>query len=476
MKIFLTFFIFFGGIFQSLQAQKIVTFPLINKIPLNNDFSVKVRTYGGSWQDLSEYQVLVDMHQVRKSSMVYFDFEDSVEISVTSLNRRVNTARIRPLSYNIKPVIHGDTVTFWLHKPCNISIEINGDIFHNLHVFTNSPEKNIPDPNDTSIIYLASGIHSFKNDTLLIPSGKTLYLEGGALVNSTILCKNVSNVKICGRGIIVGKDHAIAIDHSKNIEINDLIVLNSQHYTVMGGQSNNITIKNIRSFSAKGWADGIDLMSCSDVLVDGVFLRTSDDCIAIYGHRWNYYGDSRNITVQNSVLWADVAHPVLIGTHGNSEKPEIIENINFVNIDILNHDEPQINYQGCLAINVSDENLARNILFDNIRIEDFEQGQLVNLRVTYNKKYAKAPGAGIENVYFKNIDYKGKNTNLSIIEGYSDSRCIRNIVFENLVINGTQISDMLKKPGYMQLSDFAKFYIGNYTDKIVFKASDTNRD
>jgi hypothetical protein len=474
MKFFLAVLIFTSTYCQCLEAQKLVIFPTVEGLVHNNGFAVKVRTHGGQWQELYEYQVLVDMHQIRKSSMVYFDFIDSVEVSVISLNKKINAARIRPLSYNIRHTINADTISFWLYKPCNISVEINGDIFQNLHVFTNSPEKCKPDPKDTNVIYLASGVHKFQNDTLWVPSGKTLYIEGGAIVKSTILCKNASNVKICGRGIVVGKDHAIAIDHSKNIEINDLIILNPSHYTVMGGQSENIRIKNIRSFSSKGWADGIDLMSCSNVSVDGVFLRTSDDCIAIYGHRWNYYGDSRNITVENSTLWADVAHPVLIGTHGNSLKPEILEDIRFKNIDILNHDEPQVNYQGCLAINVSDENVARNIKFEDIRIEDFEQGQLLNLRVSYNKKYALAPGKGIENIYFKNLEYKGINANLSIIEGYSETRSIHNIVFENLVINEKQISETLKKPGYMQLSDFARFYIGPYADNIVFKTKPDN--
>jgi alkanesulfonate monooxygenase SsuD/methylene tetrahydromethanopterin reductase-like flavin-dependent oxidoreductase (luciferase family) len=57
---------------------------------------------------------------------------------------------------------------------------------------------------------------------------------------------------------------------------------------------------------------------CSEnVTLDGLFMRSSDDCIAIYTHRWDYYGYTRNITVKNSTLWADVAHPINVGIHGN---------------------------------------------------------------------------------------------------------------------------------------------------------------
>jgi hypothetical protein len=198
-------------------------------------------------------------------------------------------------------------------------------------------------------------------------SGKTLYIAGGAVVKAKVLCQNVNNVRVCGLGILYKRERGVEITNSTNIEIDDLVMINPKHYTVYGGQSKNITTRNIRSFSARGWADGIDLMSCSNVLVDGVFMRTSDDCIALYCHRWTFYGDARNIIVRNSTRWTDVAHPILIGTQGNPEpgKAETIENVNFINIDILNHDEPQIDYQGCMSINVSDENLARNIRFEN---------------------------------------------------------------------------------------------------------------
>lgn len=71
-------------------------------------------------------------------------------------------------------------------------------------------------------------------------------------------------------------------------------------------------------------------------------------------------------------------------------------NLNYINIDILDHKEKQLDYQGCLAINAGDNNLIRNVRFENIRIEDFRQGQLVNLRIFFNEKYCTAPGRGIE--------------------------------------------------------------------------------
>lgn len=470
MKIKITTFIFL--IFQAsiLFSQQIVTFPATDSIPHNNDFSVKVRNEGDKWHELYEYEALVDMHNVRKSSMVYFDFTGVVEFSITYNRAKVKTARIRPLSFGYQPKIKGNTITFSISKPGNLSLEVNGDIFHNLHIFTNSPETYKPDLKDTSVIYFEPGFHRVKNNILQVPANKTLYLAGGAILNASISCDSVKNVRICGRGIVYKANDGVGVNFSDNVQIADLIFLNPSHYTVCSGQSNNIHINNIRSFSSKGWGDGIDLFCNNNVLIENVFMRNSDDCIAIYGHRWNFYGDCRNILVRNSTLWADVAHPILIGTHGNAAqgKSELLENMKFENIDILNHDEPQVNYQGCMSINVSDENLARNITFENIRVEDFEQGQLLNLRVTFNKKYATAPGRGIENILFKNITYTGKNANISIIEGYSPERGIKNVVFENLVINGVEISPLGIHPKHMKFSDFAKFYEGLYVDDIKY--------
>ena len=101
-------------------------------------------------------------------------------------------------------------------------------------------------------------------------------------------------------------------------------------------------------------------------------------------------------------------------------------------------------------------------------MDDFTEGQLVNLRVAFNKKYCTAPGRGIENVTFKNISYTGTHANLSIIEGYDDTRGIKNIVFENLTINGREISWRMDKPGYYPVWDMGRIYVGPHVEGVEF--------
>lgn len=413
----------------------------------NDDYTVRVRQVGDKkWINLYEYYAMVDADIPSKASMVYFDFSGKVEISVQKNNGDIRSAVVRPLSKGIIPKIVQNTIFFTIDKPQNISIEFNGDRLTNLHLFAGEIIKDIPKKDAPNVMYFDAGFH--KPDSVSgvfkIPSNTTVYLAGGAILNGKIDCSQSENVKIYGRGIVFApSSNGISADYCKNVTVDGIIVLNPRYNSFTAGMSKGITIHNLKSFSYQGWSDGLDFFCCEDVLVDGVFMRNSDDCIAIYNHRWDFWGDSRNITVQNSTFWADIAHPINLGTHGNTEtRDEIIENITFRNIDILEHDEDDSDYQGAMAINVGDHNLARNILFEDIRVENIQEGQLFHLRVMYNPKYNTGPGKGIENITFRNITYTGFNENPSVIEGYDTQRIITNITFENIVINGKKITSL----------------------------------
>lgn len=251
-------------------------------------------------------------------------------------------------------------------------------------------------------------------------------------------------VRIPGRGISDHPIRGIEITDSRNVLIDGITVVNPDHYTVFGGGATDITIRNLKFFSCKGWSDDINLMCCRNVFIDNVFMRNSDDYIALYNHRWNRWGSSGDITVQNSILWADVAHPINVGGHGDPDSPtgEVIENLIFRNIDIQEHDEGTPPYQGCMAIDCGDENHVRNILFKNIRVESIQEGRLFYVKVHFNEKHDKVPGNSIDGIPFRNITYTGIGENPSIIEGLDKERLVKNVTFENVVINGERMKDL----------------------------------
>jgi hypothetical protein len=458
-------------------APKLVTYPRPSTMPTNTSFKVRVRSApDGDWQtpdiwrpQLEEINPATGSGKVYNSSMVYFDFQGSAEIEVTYLKGGTTKARVRPDAIGIKPELLGDTLRFTLDEPRDVVVQINDEIFDCLHVLTNHIDPNPPSADDPDVLYLGPGVHTVTGNVLNVPSGKTLYLAGGAVLSAQVYFKDVEKGAVTGRGVIASPYNGILCEGSRNIRIEDVIVLNPRGgYVTTVGESQNVHVGRLRGFSSRGNGDGIDIFSSSSVVIDGCFLRNSDDCIAIYAHRWDYYGDTIDITVQNCTLWADVAHPVNIGTHGNTDAPEVIENLVFKNLDILDHREPQMNYQGCIALNPGDANLVKNVRIEDVRIEDFRWGQVLNMRVMYNTKYNTSVGRGIEDVYIKNLTYTGTHANPSVFVGYDEEHAIKNVTFENLVVNGRVIADSMQKPKWYLTTDAIQWYYNEHVQNLTF--------
>ena len=144
-----------GG--QVVTAQQVIVYPMPGGISHSEDFTVRVRNPGQSWRVLPVYlakvvQVVDTKRAFRQSSMAYFDFSGTVEVSVTYHQGAIHSAGIRPLSYGVQPVVTGNTITFSLSRPLNLSVEVNGDIFHNLQLFANPLETDRPSSMDSSVI------------------------------------------------------------------------------------------------------------------------------------------------------------------------------------------------------------------------------------------------------------------------------------------------------------------------------------
>ena len=433
---------------MAVQAQ-LKTYPvgLHTGMPHNDDYTVRVRMLGGEWQDVFEYKVQVDLDKPQDASMVQFDMGSPVEVMVKKNNGTVREVAIRPLNNNIACRQVQNAVFFTLDKPQNLSVEFNGDRLHNLHLFANPMEEEVYSEEAKGVMFFGPGIHRPKdlpNNQIRIPSNTTVYLAPGAVLKAKLLVDNAENVRIIGRGILDHPVRGIEITDAKNVLIDGITVVNPEHYTVFGGGSSEIVIRNLKTFSCKSWSDGIDMMCCRKVLVDNVFLRTGDDCIALYNHRWNWWGGSSDITVRNSVLWADVAHPINVGGHGDPDSltGEVIENLTFHNIDILEHDEDDPLYQGCMTVDCGDKNWVRNVLFEDIRVENIQEGRLFYVKVRFNPKYDKQPGNGIEGITFRNITYTGVGENASLVQGLDKNRGVSNVVFDSIMINGVKMKHL----------------------------------
>lgn len=456
-------------------------YPVPKGAVLQKDYCLRVRSVGTEdWQELKAYRVKVDMHDVRQASMAYFDFTGKVEVEITFPGfYTVYRADIRPLSLGIRARTEEKRVRFVLEKPANLSVEINRDRFHNLHLFAGAIEPE-PDKSGENVLvvsgspvrpgvlgdginrqleempegrtlYVEAGIYYIGECIWHLPSHTHIYLEGGAVLIGGLVLERGEGLRISGRGILYLADFArfggtngIRLSHSRDITIEGLIFINPPHYTVSLGDCDNVTLRNLKSFSCEGWSDGLDMMSSRDVLAEGCFLRTSDDCVAIYGSRWDNYGGSGNITVRNMVLWADVAHPMMIGTHGDYRRQgDILENILFEDIDVLEHHEFQPGYLGVMAINPGDKNLVRNVIYRNIRIEPFEHGKVLDFQVKWNPDYNPAPGRGIRGILVENVQVlSGSGEEPSVIAGYSEEFPVEDVAIRNFYRDGVKAESL----------------------------------
>lgn len=393
---------------------------------LSADYDVEIRRAESSddvWTPVPVLRCHVDTRRPQQAAFAEFDMSEPVVVRIT--NHRPEQAAdvdVRPHSRGLSVDRQNDSIVLLrLDRPEYLSLEFGGDRLHNLHLLVNAPltEHHTPSepksidwvaPNSQDVfvegarlIYFGPGVHKPKDlpsEEIKIPSNCTVYLAPGAVVKARLIVDRAENVRIVGRGILDHPLRGIEITYSRNVLVDGITVLNPAHYTVFGGQSENITIRNIKSFSARSWSDGIDLMCCRHVRVENCFLRTSDDCIALYNHRWWYWGGSEDFDISHCVFWPDVAHPVNIGSHGDDRAPqgEVLQGVRIHDCDILYGRE-----QGLLAINCGDQNVIRDVRFDSIRIEGIQRGRIFDLRVLFSEKYNRAPGDSIDDIHFSHI-------------------------------------------------------------------------
>ncbi|MBO4613166.1 MAG: alginate lyase family protein [Bacteroidaceae bacterium] len=524
------------GVTEGQKLHQVFTYPAPQGAPLKDDYDVYIQPRGAKeWTKIDTYMAKVNSqftarprgtlsersgerihnsqiptgtgHRVSEISYCFFDFTGDVFVRVISKYRKFKSARIRPdYRGTIANVQNDSTVQFLLFQPENVSVELDGDITNNLLVFTSKPPVSKEEAEHEAkaqgreFKYYAPGFYN-QQDTIYVPSNTTVYLDGGSYFSSTFAIEDAENVSILGRGIArPAKGYeGCHVHRSKNVLIDGLIV-----NTCPIGGSASVTLHDVRSISYPQWGDGLNVFGgSSNILFDRVFCRNSDDCTTAYATRKGFEGSTRNIRMRNSTLWADVAHPIFIGLHGaaagpNPEKRDTMENLLYENIDILCQAEPQVDYQGCLAINCGDNNLVRNVTFDNIRIEGILQGCIMQVKVGWNQKYCKAPGLGVEDITFRNIRYKtlsplprdgeglttfdccaqpsplhygrGLGVGFSVINGYNEDRKVKNITFEGLRINGCAIyDDMPGKPKWYQTADYVPMFVGNHVEGLTFK-------
>lgn len=337
--------------------------------------------------DLFVYDVMVNHEHIWNANtqpsdtpMTYFDFRGTarMEIRMPGLDTAVESAKVLPEAAGIVPEVQEGTVRFTVTEPGQYTVVFNDSVNKALHIFANPLEEDVPDPEDPDVFYIGPG--EWVMDAIVLESNQTLYISGGAVVHSVISVAGADNVRILGRGMIDGSDYPawnqpgsyarvpVNLDHSKNITVDGIIVVNSNCWNVNSYSCRNVTMNNVKVISGRQNGDGFTFQSCTDHTVTNCFARTWDDSLVIK----NYSGSTKGITFRNCQIWTDLAQSMEIGYEtdkGLTLDPEISQ-VLFEDITVLyNFHKPVI------SIHNSDDAFVHDITYRNIVVENaFMQG------------------------------------------------------------------------------------------------------
>ena len=389
-------------------------------------------------------------NQNRTVSFANFDFTRPVRVVVESL-RQVKSVRIRPTSCDIDYQANGDLISFMLEDPAKLSIEINGGIDDNLHLFAGRPEFDIPSADDDNVLYYGPGMHYIDGEYgfLRLESNQILYLAPGAVLNARLVADNAKNIRVCGRGILLGttllgrqphyyrqylgepaelkRPRFAVFKNCRDVKVEGIMMNDTPAWALVFDHCKQVVVSDIKQFGYVDNCDAIDVVSSQDVLIDDVFLRANDDCVVIKANG----ADVKNVVVQNSVLWSDRAQALQIGHELIADN---ITDVVFRNIDIL---EQRNRYVGHYAIGIYNGGNAvvSDILFEDIRVENHYR--LIGLIVDKGY-YGRTDDRGhIKNILFRNID---SLTTMDIhITGWDAEHGVSDVTFENLTICGEPV-------------------------------------
>lgn len=383
-----------------------------------------------------------------KGSFTTFDMQGPVQITVTC-PQPITSAVLLPTSFQLKPEIQGNRVSFTLAAPRPVTLEVNGEWVKALHLFANPLETNIPKPGTPGVVYFGPGIHEVTH--LDVTNNQTLYIAGGAVVRGVIGpgekystakdgLRNYSptfelkgtNITLRGRGIIDGTlcpthaRHLVKVTGT-NINLEGVILRDSSVWTVPIRKSERVTVKNLKLIGYRANSDGIDICNSRDVTVEKCFIRTLDDLIVIKTDRGQ--GESRRIVAKDCVLWNEVAHALSVG----AELRENVDDVLFSNCDVI-HDKGR---EWTLRVFHCDSSRISNIRFENIRVE--ESRRLISLWIG-KAVWSRDENRGqIQDILFQDIRATGNPPKVELT-GFDATHPIQNVRFLNVSLNGKPLS------------------------------------
>lgn len=449
---------------EPVNAAKLVVYPAPHGAELSKDYTI---TVNGKPVDVYIAPVWEPVNVPSYGgpySFAYFDFQGSAKVSITT-KKPLAKVRVLPASRGIKPKVSGETLTFKLTKPCQISIEPDAKNSP-LLLFANPIEVNPPKQGDPGVRYFGPGIHEV--DEIKLSDNETLYIAGGAVVKGGISAKG-ANIRIMGRGIIDGgkwerfkgpiNDLLLASDCT-GIKVEGIILKDSWTWTCLFIGCRNVTVNNLKICGSRCENDdGIDIANSQHVSITNSFIRSDDDNIAPKGMGAGNGMAVDDVTITKCVLWSDRAHIWRIGCESRAEA---MRNMLFKDIDVIHFTNWTTDWSPWLiSLQPAEDMPMENIRFENIRVNGTGEKHLIELMTEPTPWTTNQKAGTIRNCSFKNIIVTGDSAGklgLVSIRGLDAKHTVENIVFENI-----------HRYGHKLTKDSPEVEINQFTKDITFK-------
>lgn len=324
------------------------TLPTFEKT-FSASYAVAVQRSNGTWENIDVHDCLCSdaskhsqmwrdwgnskaLRDTMAFSVLQNDFSGPVKIRVRRLQESFRDCQIRPSTYSI-PLTKIDSRTVEFSLPSfdkrKVSLEFDGDRFHNLVIFANKPYEKAP----LGSIYYGPGVHNAGK--IYLSEGQTLFLDYGAYVYGQVIAAG-NNITIAGNGVLSGEkmphqgdnlyswgDFLIncnaAPSYVQNLRFENFTMIDGPGWNLIVGKADGVTIDGVNAISWELNGDGIDIVCCKNVEISNCFLRNYDDCITLKARFIvNPMTDVSDIKIHDNLIWADYARGLVVGPEAGS--------------------------------------------------------------------------------------------------------------------------------------------------------------
>lgn len=382
-----------------------------------------------------------------------FDSPGPVEVRVKA-RAGVDRLQVLPKKAAISTTRTGDDeVAFTLAPPCQVAVEPNGR-HRALVIAANLPETDVPDAKDPNVVFVESGRH---RRNVKLASNQTLYLAPGAVLEGSVFGAG-TNIVIRGRGAISGLcwghykgpggrmvhpgglvhpgGHVVHLEGSQ-ITVRDIAIVGAWTWCLVFDNAERVLVDNIKILGGHVINDdAIDICRSSNVTIRNSFIRAQDDTIA---PKWW----CENLLVEKCILWTDAANAFRVGYECLPEGGRGFRNLVFRDIDVLHlslhKNKPETFWANCaIFIQPSNGTMFENLLFDDIRFDSVERGDIfLNVKtqsivgtLTRSKEPGSLRGCTLRDIRIPNPF--GAETMRVHLEAKDAAHPITGVVFENV--------------------------------------------